>query len=229
MLRSAAFYLTPTCPIHSMDLEKLRVEERSLQSGTKSYSLCLVSCLVLAAVAGCASSAPVRSPAVMPAALTRLHVAPESLEWLEKGLAAEDPREKKKCFLAAVSSDNQNAAAHNNLGIVYLGEKDYYRAARELEIAAQLEPFAAEPLFNLGLLFETVGKPDRAVDYYRRCLRLSEDGLQTKECLARAHIANGQDAEAEKLLREALELEVRPDWLLWIKEELERIEEARRP
>lgn len=178
---------------------------------------------VLAGICGCALQEQGLEVAPLP---TRPSIAAESLEWLRRGLAAQgDLRDEEDCYSQAVQSDPTNGEAYNNLGVVYLEQEDYYRAAHHFSVASRLLSEAPEPAYNLGLLYERVGKPAQAAGYYERAVRLAPGNLTYKGCLARALIRSGGDrAQIRGLLEGCFELEVRPEWVRWIKAELEKLD-----
>ncbi len=55
-------------------------------------------------------------------------------------------------------ADVNYGPAHNNLGQVYFQQERYYLAAWEFEYAARLLPENPEPVNNLGLVYDTVGR-----------------------------------------------------------------------
>lgn len=67
----------------------------------------------------------------------------------------------------------KNAFEHNNKGIGYVQENDYYAAIQEFKIAISLNPKtqATSVYFNnLGNVYMKIGYPDLALDCYRNAL-----------------------------------------------------------
>ena len=67
----------------------------------------------------------------------------------------------------------KNAYEHNNLGIMYVEEKDYYAAIQEFKIAISLNPktqATAVYFNNLGKVYMTIGYPELALDCFQRAV-----------------------------------------------------------
>ena len=67
----------------------------------------------------------------------------------------------------------KNAYEHNNLGIMYVEEKDYYAAIQEFKIAISLNPktqATAVYFNNLGKVYMTIGYPELALDCFKQAV-----------------------------------------------------------
>jgi tetratricopeptide (TPR) repeat protein len=67
----------------------------------------------------------------------------------------------------------KNAYEHNNLGIMYVEEKDYYAAIQEFKIAISLNPKTqATAIYfnNLGKVYITIGYLDLALDCFQNAI-----------------------------------------------------------
>lgn len=67
----------------------------------------------------------------------------------------------------------RNACLHNNYGINYLNDKDYYSAIKEFEIAIKLNPntqATAVYYDNLGRTYQTIGYSKMAQTCFERCI-----------------------------------------------------------
>lgn len=67
----------------------------------------------------------------------------------------------------------RNACLHNNLGINYLNDKDYYSAIKEFEIAIKLNPktqATAVYYDNLGRTYQAIGYSKMAQTCFERCV-----------------------------------------------------------
>src|SRR5687768_470722 len=127
----------------------------------------------------------------------------------------------------ALSADVMFGPAHNNLGKVYYHQGDLYRAAWEFQYAAKLMPHQPEPLNNLGLVFESAGKLDEAVESYGKAVGAEPDNAQFIGNLARARVRRGDDGEdVRELLSKLVMRETRPDWADWARRTLSRLEGA---
>jgi len=114
----------------------------------------------------------------------------------------------------ALEADVMFGPAHNNLGKVYFTRKLFYKAAWEYQYAIKLMPHHPEPKYNLGLVYEAVGKIDEAVDLYSEARTLEPDNPILIGNVARARIKRGDKGQdMRELLTELLLKDTRPDWL----------------
>jgi Flp pilus assembly protein TadD len=120
----------------------------------------------------------------------------------------------------ALEADVSYGPAHNNLGHVYMLQGRFYLAAWEFEYANRLMPDRVEPLVNLGLVYEQVGRLERAHEFYRAAQALAPQDPQVLGNLARCRIIQEQTDEVPQLLHELLLYETRPDWRVWAEEQL---------
>jgi choline-sulfatase len=73
--------------------------------------------------------------------------------YLEKQRVADAER----VFRWVLSNDEQNAAAHNGLGLIAIQRRDMPAAQTQFEQAVQLNPDLVEAQMNLGLIYEMAG------------------------------------------------------------------------
>lgn len=135
----------------------------------------------------------------------------------------------QKCKLAAaeqklhqaILADNQFGPAHNNLGQLYFRRGRYYQAALEFEAAAGLMPDRAEPLNNLGLVFEAARRFPDAISQFQMAHEIAPTEPVYLGNLIRAMLRDEEpDHEAiAYLLDELLLIESRPDWREWALEQ----------
>ena len=136
-------------------------------------------------------------------------------------MAAGDLAGAEKAFKAALTKDLFHGPAHNSLGVVYYRQKKFYLAAWEFQYAAELMAHRPEPRNNLGLVFEDVGKLDKAVTHYTEALKLEPDNPVFIGNLARCRVRRGQrDGETRKLLEDLILKDTRPEWVAWARTEL---------
>ncbi len=139
-------------------------------------------------------------------------------------LANDDLDMAEDAFRRALTADVEFGPAHNNLGKVYFKQKKWYKAAWEFERARKLLPNKVEPLNNLGLVCEQAGDLDEAVEYYRQAIKLDSQNIRCRANLARAMIRRGDKTdEVRTLLKEILQDDDRPEWLIWAKKQLHKI------
>jgi arylsulfatase A-like enzyme/Tfp pilus assembly protein PilF len=78
--------------------------------------------------------------------------------------------EAERAFRAIILQNEHHSAAHNGLGLVAIQRGDAYAARRDFEKAIELDPTAAEPLLNLGVLYDKAGDRSLALRYYQQFL-----------------------------------------------------------
>jgi Tfp pilus assembly protein PilF len=133
----------------------------------------------------------------------------------------------EKCDLAevemklreALAADVRFGPAHHSLGVLYTWQKKLYLAAWEFEYAARMMPDRCEPLSNLGLVYESVGKYEQAKSYYLLAREKSPNSPDVIGNLARASFRSGQSVdEMRPLLEDVLATDTRPEFRRWAAE-----------
>jgi len=120
----------------------------------------------------------------------------------------------------AIQADPTNAAAWTARGIVRARSDRPLEALQAFERASRLAPLRHEPLFNMGTVFESLGRYEQAVRSYEQALELNGGDLQTMENLARCYIRlNTRLEKASELLDRALAMETRPQWRMWLEDQ----------
>lgn len=142
----------------------------------------------------------------------------------EKLLSEGKYEEAEAAAKAALEADVTDGRAHNTLGRAYFEQAKYYLAAWEFQYAIKLLPHRPEPKNNLGLVFEAVGKLDRAVECYGEARQIETDNPQFIGNLARAKLRRGdKDNEVRQLLADLVAKDTRPEWVQWARERLARL------
>jgi arylsulfatase A-like enzyme/Flp pilus assembly protein TadD len=78
--------------------------------------------------------------------------------------------EAEKAFKAITVQNDHYSAAYNGLGLVAIQRGDSDTAQHDFEKAAELDSTQAEPLLNLGVLFDKAGDKPQALRYYQQFL-----------------------------------------------------------
>ena len=104
----------------------------------------------------------------------------------------------------AIKHHPKSAAAHNELGLLLLEQKEVDDAVPELKAAAKKAPDNPDYLNNYGFALITVGKTNDAVAPLRAALKLDGTRERTRNNLGFALIANGKPDEAYRLFRSSL-------------------------
>lgn len=189
-------------------------------------SLCLTACVTQ----GCASS---RTNREIISAKAGARDRPGAISANAKGVDAlnEGKLERAESLLTeAIRLDITFAPAHNNLGALYLMTDRFYLAAWEFEYAAKLVPGDPRPRNNLGLVMETIGRLDSAIEHYDQAVKFEPDNAEYVGNLARTlSKSDERPEEFHKLLRHLILTDTRGDWRTWAERELIRVEITRRP
>lgn len=122
-------------------------------------------------------------------------------------LVQKDFLEAAELFEQILSSEPDNADAHNNLGIAYyeIGFRD--DAKDEFRLATEISPTHAEAWRNLGkAVRDTGGNPEEAARCFRKALSLEPCGDDTWMMLGTTLLDRGRSVEAVTCFNRALEL-----------------------
>lgn len=128
----------------------------------------------------------------------------------KRGLDAEhngDPDQAIAHYLGALKIAPDYYPAHNNLGSLYLGKKDFNSAEEQFRDAIRLRQDDAQAYFNLGNVLMLTGRYPESETAVASGLQHSPNsafGYFLKGCLAHR---TGKDGEGEKDLRQALALD----------------------
>lgn len=93
-----------------------------------------------------------------------------------------------------VIDPEKNAYHHNNLGIMYVEERDYYAAIQEFKMAISLNPSTqatATYFNNLGKVYMTIGYPELAQDCFQNALKQYPLNLEYYQQLAKCYKQRG--------------------------------------
>jgi tetratricopeptide (TPR) repeat protein len=132
-----------------------------------------------------------------------------------------DPEGAEALLREALTADLFCAPAHNNLGVVFLGQGKLYEAAGEFEWARKLLPGHPDPRVNLALVLESAGKVDEALASYEAALEVQPGYLPAIQGAARLAVREGR--EDERLAGWLGEIAMRgtePTWRSWAQQEL---------
>jgi tetratricopeptide (TPR) repeat protein len=122
-------------------------------------------------------------------------------------LAAGLPAEAVAAFRRAIHVNPTSAHAFWRLGQALLECGQVDAATTALRKATDLQPRLPRAQYRLGLLFEQQGNPRQAAIRYRKVLSGGPDAKLRRLAEARALLAEGEDEEAEKKLRRAVDID----------------------
>jgi Flp pilus assembly protein TadD len=113
--------------------------------------------------------------------------------------------EAVKEFRKAIDLDPESAHAHDNLATVFAEKKQFREALSEYLAALDLDPDAPTAHYNLANFLATHAL-DMAVEEYRASLALDPEHPDTHLNLGLTLAERGENEEAERALRRAIEL-----------------------
>jgi Tfp pilus assembly protein PilF len=106
-----------------------------------------------------------------------------------------DPASAERLLRDALTADIFFGPAHNNLGVVFLGEHKLYEAASEFEWAKKLLPDSPDPRVNLALCLEQAGRLDDAIAAYETALQVRPSYLPAVQGIACLMLRSGKSDE----------------------------------
>ncbi len=104
-----------------------------------------------------------------------------------------------------VIDPEKNAYDHNNKGVVFVEEKNYYGAIQEFKMAISLNPktqATAVYFNNLGKVYMTIGYPDLALDCFKNSLIQYSLNLEYYQNLVKCYKALGQVEKQLEIYRQ---------------------------
>lgn len=146
-------------------------------------------------VAGCRSADEPVGPYTPPSETARDTAKAERLNCEAAELLATDAARAEELLRQALTADLFYGPAHNNLGVVYLGQQKLYEAASEFEWAKKLMPGHPDPRVNLGLVMETAGRTDEAMANYEAALDVWPGYLPAIQGAASLALRSGRSDE----------------------------------
>jgi Tfp pilus assembly protein PilF len=175
-------------------------------------------------IGACRSAGP-SGPYTAPSEASRSTVLAERLTRQAVDLAKEDPARAEALLREALTADLFYGPAHNNLGVLYLGQDRLYEAANEFEWARKLMPGHPDPRLNLALTLERAGQFDKAIDTYQTALEVAPEHVPSQQALSRLLLYSNRDDEKLKGMLETIALRGEsPAWREWAKDQLLRLD-----
>jgi tetratricopeptide (TPR) repeat protein len=114
-------------------------------------------------------------------------------------------------FQHALESARDNSFTRNKLGCALLQRGEPTEAIQQFETAARLDPRSIDPQYNLGLVFQNLGRLDAAAEHYRAVLAINEQHAGAHNNLGAILLDRRQYAEAKKHFVRAVE--IAPDFV----------------
>lgn len=188
--------------------------------------LCLAGCL-----AGCEGPEEKARRVVQEELDARREAFLESMKLYREGVEAyknSDRERARQSFDESVALNRRNVQAWMHLGVVEFELYNLFEAAEAFQRASDLARDRYEPHFNLGSVFESAGKLDEAISEYKKAFELAPRSAEVMENLARCYLATNHDrGETAQLLENALAVEHRPEWIRWVRSQLQLLGERK--
>jgi len=116
-------------------------------------------------------------------------------------------KEAADAFKRALQLEPSLALARINLGIALFNVPDLPAAQRELQAASTAAPSAPQPPYLLGLAAKTQNKPEEAIGYFQKVLRLDANDVGANVNLGQLYAQQRKYPEAVAVLRTAVAAE----------------------
>ncbi|WP_457625805.1 tetratricopeptide repeat protein [Persephonella sp.] len=125
-----------------------------------------------------------------------------------------------------VLEDPLSAKEHNNLGVVYERKGKLDLAEKEYKKAISKNKNWDVPYFNLGNIYFKKKKYTKAEEYYRRAVHLNPKNSDAMNNLAYLLYLQGKIDEAYRLIKKAISIKFKPEYIETLKEIEEKIYES---
>ncbi len=116
--------------------------------------------------------------------------------------------EAKKLLEAALDDADPDVRVLRALGKLYFDAGELKEAAKMFERGRKLEPYDHGWLVELAKIYGRIENTEAQIDVLQKLVRGDAEDLESRRRLARLLLANGKHADAEKVAREALEIDV---------------------
>lgn len=114
---------------------------------------------------------------------------------------------EEKLYSYSLTIDNDNIFGHNNYGNILYSKGNSAGAEEHYRQALRLSPLSPLALNNLAVLMLKINRPAEAVYYLTKAMEAHPRFVGSYDTLASIRIVAGDEAAAEKLLRQALAID----------------------
>ena len=121
---------------------------------------------------------------------------------------AADSKMERTYLERALDRDAPEPLVLEALGKMYYDASEYSRAAELFELGRKLQPQERSWLVELARVYAQLEQPAKQISVLRDLVPLDADDLDRRVRLARLLLEQGSHAEAEKVARQALEIDV---------------------
>jgi tetratricopeptide (TPR) repeat protein len=186
--------------------------------------LAVAALLILPALSGCGQSVA-RGPYAVDGSAKRDIAKAEELYQEALPLLASDAPAAEQLLRDCLGFDLYHGGAHNNLGVLLLGQNRLYDAAEEFTWARKLLPGHPEPRTNLAITLERGGKHQEALDAAHAALEIRPGDLDAMECLAMIQLREGIADATTLVYLDAIILRAHDDaWNDWARSQRPTLE-----
>jgi protein O-mannosyl-transferase len=99
-------------------------------------------------------------------------------------------------FKHAIRVTDNNAVAHNNLGVALFSERKLEESISHFKTAIKIKPYYADPHYNLGNAFLSTGRTKEAIFHYKTATSLKPGDVDAHFNLGNAFVRTGRTKEA---------------------------------
>ncbi|MFI4862242.1 MAG: tetratricopeptide repeat protein [Phycisphaerales bacterium JB063] len=129
-------------------------------------------------------------------------------------------------LVESVSLNERNLYAWTALGQARFALGDIQGALVALHRATEVGPAHASTHYNEGVVLQAAGRYHQAAEAYEAALTLDPDLLEAAENLARCYtLLRIKPERVRDLVDQALLIEVRPDWRIWLQRVRQNLDE----
>ncbi len=122
-------------------------------------------------------------------------LALEDLAITMDDITEEDFTKTEKVLKAAREKDYQSAESYSNLGVFYTHKKDFGRAIKYFEKAANLEPYDIELRNQLASVYLKDKKTEEAEEEYKKIFEITTNNIESHIGLGEVYTAMGEKDE----------------------------------
>ena len=87
-------------------------------------------------------------------------------------------KEAQRLYKQALKHKPDNVYALNNLGVIYIQQRNYSKASNNLESAIRLKPEYADPYYNLACLYSFKGKTIKSLENLKKAISLDKSAKE---------------------------------------------------
>ncbi|SNZ10587.1 Tetratricopeptide repeat-containing protein [Persephonella hydrogeniphila] len=125
-----------------------------------------------------------------------------------------------------ILEDPLSAREHNNLGVAYEKKGKLELAEKEYRKAIKKDKNWDIPYFNLGNIYFKKKEYRKAEEYYRKAIQLNPKNSDAMNNLSYLLYLQGKIDEAYRLIKRAISIKFKPEYIDTLKEIEEKIYES---